>query len=185
MSKKKEKKAILQQQKTNVFRDRKGRIYYLNPKNDEVHRVVTQNEGFIYIYDAVALFSLLPLTLGYAILKIDKLLLAVISITIYIGITVFYHMKLKELPTTTTIPEDVEKQMNSIDVLKARRNDLLLKFTMAFLVIIIIITDILNEKIVVDSSEIGIILSLTFAIYVGLRLLIQYYKTIRKIRQKR
>ena len=56
---------------------------------------------------------------------------------------------------------------------------------MAFLVIIIIITDILNEKIVVDSSEIGIILSLAFSIYVGLRLLIQYYKTIRKIRQKR
>lgn len=144
---KKAEKAILQQQKSGVFRDRKGRIFYIDPKTNETYRLNHGEDSFIYLYDAKILFALLPLAISFSFANLNIIIMGTISVAIYFGFILYYKLKvLKGLHVATSVPAEVTASANSLAVLKSKRTDFVLKFMMGFLVLIIIATSLYEAR---------------------------------------
>lgn len=184
----KEEKTILQQQKANVYRDRKRRLFYVDTKNDKYYRLNPSDEGFLYLYDSRILLAMLPITIS-VIINFNLLFVFVISSVLYFGAEAFYIYKRKHLNQANVLPDAVIEQMMSEQVLKARRTDLFLKFSMVVLVIMLLVSEVVEQSIaldVVNTTTIGIYLILAFTIYLAIDLWLHYHrnqKLIKKIKK--
>ena len=181
----KQNKTLLQEERSNVFKDKKRRIFYIDPLHDKAYRLNPGDEGFAYIYDSKSLFAMLPIALGFSFLNLSVFWVTIIGIVIYLAIQIYYMIKLKGLTEVQTIPEDVLTRTHDVTVLKSRRTDLMLKVTMAFLVIIIVITSLIENKTdlsVINMDSAGIYLSVVFTTYVLFELLRIYFKNATKLR---
>ncbi len=161
-------KQTLQQERSGVFRDRKRRMFYIEPKTQEGYQILSAKDSFIYIYDGRALFTLLPLALTHAFVKMNSLVMGVVSLVIYYGI--IFYFKGKIIPgfkKVTTLPEEVVARNRSVEVLRSRKTDLLLKSMMGILIIIIIMTNSVQMRLddtLTTIDTIGISLSTFVAI---------------------
>lgn len=181
----KEEKALLQQQRAHIFKDRKKRIFYIEPKKGTYYRLNPQDEGSIYLYDSKVLFSMLPLTLS-VVLPFDIVYPAVVAMLIYFGFEVFYQLKIKNINPTNTLPQEVMDAYISEPLAKSRKTDLGLKFMMVVLVVLLILSHMVENKIAMDVfniKSVGIYLAVMFEVYVGVDLLITYRKVLDHIRK--
>lgn len=138
-NKKRNDKAILQQQKSNIIRDKKGRVYYINPSTEAAYKVHKKEEQFLYLYDSRLLFSLLPIALTEAMFS-DKIIYAVIAASvIFYGFELYCRFFVIKNMTKANPPAEVFETWNSLEVLKAKRSDGFLKVMMGVMVAIIVL----------------------------------------------
>lgn len=181
----KEEKALLQQQKANVYRDRKRRLFYVDSKNDKYYRLSPQDEGFLYLYDSKILLAMLPITIS-VLVNFNLLFVFAISFILYVGVEVYYLYKRKDLNEASVLPESVMEQMMSQQVLKARRTDLFLKFSMVILIIMLMVSEVIENKIALNAfntTTAGIYLILAFTLYIAVDLWRSYYRNQKLIKQ--
>lgn len=181
-------KQLVQQERSGVFRDKKRRMFYIEPKSEEGYQILSAKDSFIYIYDGRALFTLLPLALTHAFVKMNTLLMGIVSLIIYYGIT--FYFKGKVLPSfkkVANLPQEVVLRNNSVEVLNSRKSDLLLKSLMGVLIIIIIMTNSVQLRIAEDLTTMqtaGISLSMFVAILILFDTLSDYFKVRKLLKNK-
>ncbi|NLW15294.1 MAG: hypothetical protein GX038_03440, partial [Erysipelothrix sp.] len=145
MSKKKTslEKSILQQRKSNIIRDRKGRPFYINPSDKQAYRVKAEDEKFLYIYDARILFSLIPSMLIEMLARKYIIFGVIASIIIFIGFEVYYRFFiLKNLNKSNNPPQEVFDIYNSDEVIRSKKSDALMKLFLGIAVSFMVMSNI-------------------------------------------
>lgn len=120
-------KQVLQQQKSNIIRDRKGRPFYVSENNETYYRLSQSVEKNLYIYDSRIIFAILPIMLTDLLAKKYIYFGLVLSIVIHVGFEFFYRSLIGQLNVSTNTPQEVVDQYHSVKVLKAKRSDLMMK----------------------------------------------------------
>lgn len=144
-------KAVLQQQKSNVIRDRKGRPFYIEPNTETYYRLNQSEEKTFYLFDARILFSILPIMISELIGQRFTYYALILSILINVGFEVYYRKLLNGLNESTNPPQEVIDTYHSEAVLKAKRSDNIMKILLGVVISFMIISnpytfDVLGDK---------------------------------------
>ena len=181
-------KAQLQQERSGVFKDRKRRTFYIEPRTGETYQILSEDK-FVFIYDGRIFFALLPIALMYSIEWFNKIAVSIIAILIYYGIVFYYKFKVVQGFKKVTLPPEVQARSNSMEVLKSRRMDLFLKIIMSVIIVVMIATASFGIRLetgsLTTSDMIGLTLSLFLALVVTIESMMEYFKVQSRIKTKK
>lgn len=178
-------KQLLQQQKSNVIRDRKGRPFFINEKTQETYQLLAGEEKAIYFYDGRTLFSILPIMLTELINRKWIFYALLLSLVIHVGFEVYFQITLKKLTKTNKMPQEVWDRYHSEEVLKAKRSDLILKILLGVTIAMLVITNpyAFNYIGKTDLTRNLANFVITFVIIFGLTYIGDYFKVQKRIKK--
>lgn len=146
MSKRKNvKKEDLVVQKSNIFKDKKRRVHYVDEKGN-IYRLYEGEERFLIAYGGRMIYAMIPLPFSYSFLEISIVYAFLISVLIFGVFEGYYHLLVKRKLQPVKMPSEIETALNQPELFREKRSDTLLKLTMALLVLIIIIFPTLSKN---------------------------------------
>lgn len=137
----KREKQIIQQQKSNVIRDRKARPFYVDPSTEKYYRLTKGEEKSFYLFDTRVLISILPIMIGELFFREDIYWALIATILINIGFEVYYRYLIKGLHESNNPPQEVVDTFNSELVLRAKRSDMVLKVALGVIIAYMVMTN--------------------------------------------
>lgn len=146
MSKRKNvKKEDLVVQKSNIFKDKKRRIHYIDEKGN-TYRLYDGEERFLIAYGGRMIYAMIPLPFSFSFLEISIVYAFLISILIFGVFEGYYHLVMKRKLQPVKMPTEIETALNQPELFREKRFDTLLKLTMALLVLIILVIPTLTKN---------------------------------------
>ncbi len=137
----KKERATLQQQKSNVIRDRKGRTFFIEPQSEKYYRLNASEEKIFYLFDARILFSIIPIMITELISQKFTYYALIVSILVNLGFEIYYRKTIADLNESNNPPQEVVDTYHSETVLKAKRSDNMLKVLLGIIITFMVTTN--------------------------------------------
>ncbi len=167
---KKKQKQIIQQQVSNVIKDNKGRPFFIDERTGKYYRLLNNEENSFYTYDARLLFSIVPIMI-FELAKKDWMFYGLIlSILINLGFEAYHQYLIKNMNPSNRVPDEVVNRYESVELLKEKRSDLLLKLLLGVVIAVMIFTNPHSYKYADASGIMKYVGNFVFVLAIGFAL---------------
>lgn len=132
--------------KDNIIKDRRRRYLYLSKDRTSGVQVMEQELGKFTLLKKMSMWALLIFLIPFGILKQSLSVSLIIGLSVYVAGTLYFHLLVLKDRTEIKLTQTEFDKLNSPELIKAERNNILGEIMIPLLVILILFSRALDIK---------------------------------------